>query len=297
MMVDARRGQIRDLLKAARARIDPTEFGLCTTGRRKVPGLRREDVAVLAQVSLKWYTWLEQGRGLNFSEDLLHRVSRVLRLSTCEHSYLLALTRRRTTPNVSGAGTASDWLRRTVQFAPVPVVAMTLRWDIVAWNELTTRVFRDYGDVPPSERNLLRIFLTDERYQREGALYEQVARKMIAEFRVDFAHCAGDAAFEALITELHADVPAFERFWNEVELWNAPRGTVVQHEELGELCFDRISYVPEHHPSTRILMFIPGEPNTARTIASLQPQIVDEERTPWASALQDPYVLRNLRGH
>ena len=97
--MDARRGQIRELLRAARGRIDPEEIGLCAAGRRKVPGLRREDVAVLAQVSLKWYTWLEQGRDLNFSEDLLCRVSRVLRLSTCEQAYLLALTRRRPPPD------------------------------------------------------------------------------------------------------------------------------------------------------------------------------------------------------
>ncbi len=224
---------------------------------------------MLAQVSLKWYTWLEQGRDLNFSDDLLCRVSRVLRLSSCEQRYLLALTRWRSSPDVAAAGQASDWVRRTVQFSPAPAVAMTLRWDIVAWNELTTRVFRDYGAVPQNRRNLIRIFLTDERYQRDMPAFEQVARKLLAEFRVDFARCAGDPAFEALIAELRDEVPTFQRMWNDVELWDSPRGTVVQHDELGELYFDRISYVPEHHPSTRILMFIPGDPNTARIVASL----------------------------
>ena len=296
----ARKGQIRDLLRAARGRVDPAEFGLRGSGRRKVPGLRREDVAVLAQVSLKWYTWLEQGRDLNFSDDLLCRVSRVLRLSSCEQRYLLALTRWRSSPDVAAASQASDWVRRMVQFSPAPAVAMTLRWDIVAWNELTTRVFRDYSVIPPNERNLLRVFLTDERYQRDTAAYEQVARKLIAEFRVDFARCAGDPAFEALITELRDEVPTFQRLWNEVELWDSPRGTVVQHEELGNLYFDRISYVPEHHPSTRILMFIPGEPNTARIIATLLPaiEIENDVRVPWtASALGDSYLLRSSRRH
>ena len=116
--------------------------------------------------------------------------------------------------------------------------------------------------------------------------FEQVARKMIAEFRVDFARCAGDPEFEALIAELRDEVPTFERLWNDVELWDSPRGAVVQHEELGVLYFDRISYVPEHHPSTRILMFIPGDPNTARTVASLLSPIEDDPRVPWnATAL------------
>jgi transcriptional regulator with XRE-family HTH domain len=296
--MDARRGQIRDLLRAARGRIAPGDLGLCAAGRRKVPGLRREDVAVLAQVSLKWYTWLEQGRDLNFSEDLLCRIARVLRLSSCERAYLLALTKRRSSPDIGSAGEVSDWLRRTVQFSPAPILAMTLRWDIVAWNELTTRVFRDYGAIPAPDRNLLRVFLTDERYQRDSPAYEQVARKLIAEFRVDFARCAGDPAFEALITELRREVPTFERLWNNVELWDSPRGTVVQHEDLGELYFDRISYVPEHHPFTRILMFIPGEPNTARTIASLQLPVEDDVRIPWnASATHDSYLVRNTQRH
>ncbi len=86
----------------------------------------------------------------------------------------------------------------------------------------------------------------------------------------------------------------FQRMWNDVELWDSPRGTVVQHEELGELYFDRISYVPEHHPSNRILMFIPGEPNTARIVASLLPAIENDVQVPWnATALSDSYLLRS----
>jgi hypothetical protein len=257
--------------------------------------LRREDVSVLAEVSLKWYTWLEQGRDLNFSEDLICRVSRALRLSPSEQSYLLALTHRRPPAPIT-TDESAEWMHRTVQFSTVPVLAMTLRWDILAWNELTKRVFRDYGAVPAAERNLLRVFLTDQRYQRDPVAYEQAARKMITEFRLDFARCAGEPAFDSLIAELHAVVPGFERMWNAVELSDSPRGTVVRHE-LGDLYFDRISYVPEHHPSTRVLMFVPGDPNTARRIYALQPP-TDNADTPWtANAIRDSYLLRSPRRH
>ncbi len=294
--MDARRGQIGALLRGARSRIDPTELGLNPAGRRKAPGLRREDVSVLAEVSLKWYTWLEQGRDLNFSEDLLCRVSRVLRLSPSEQAYLLALTHRRLPAATADGDASADWLHRTVQFSTAPVLAMTLRWDILAWNELTTRVFRDYGAVPACERNLLRVFLTDQRYQRAPAIYEEAARKMIAEFRLDFARCAGDPAFDTLIAELHGLVPSFERLWNTVELSDSPRGTVVQHD-LGDLYFDRISYVPEHHPSTRVLMFVPGDPNTARLIYALQPSL-DDAGPPWtANAIRDAYLLWSPSRH
>jgi transcriptional regulator with XRE-family HTH domain len=269
-MMGGRRGQIRDLLRSARARLDPAEFGLRGSGRRKVPGLRREDVAVLAQVSLKWYTWLEQGRQLNFSDELLCRVARALRLSPCEQAYLVALTRRSASPDVTlAASSSSEWLRRTVLFAPVPVVAMTLRWDIVAWNELATRVFRDYGAVPAAQRNLLKIVMTDTRYRRDPEAREQVVRNLLGEFRIDFGRCAGDPKFQQLIAELCEAAPDFPRFWSRVELWSSPRAIVVQNDTLGDLYFDRVSYVPEYHPAIRVLMFIPGDPNTARVIAGV----------------------------
>ena len=299
----ARKGQIRDLLRAARARLHPADFGLRDSGpRRKVPGLRREDVAVLAQVSLKWYTWLEQGRELNFSEELLCRLSSALRLSPCEQAYLVALTRRSPSPDVTTAASiSSEWLRRTVLFAPVPVLAMTLRWDIVAWNELTTCVFRDYGAVPAAERNLLKIVMSDARYRRDPEAYEQLARRMLGEFRLDFGRCADDPKFEQLIGELCETVPAFARHWSRVELWSSPRATVVQHDELGDLYFDRVTYVPEYHPAMRVVMFIPGDPNTARVIAGFEQPVEGElERsngTRYLSAASCTLAAGALRMH
>jgi len=277
-LIGARKGQIRDLLRGARARLHPEEFGLRDSGRRKkVPGLRREDVAVLAQVSLKWYTWLEQGRELNFSEELIYRIARALRLVPCEAAYLVALTRRSPSPEVTtAASSTSDWLSRTILFAPVPVLAMTLRWDIVAWNELTTCVFRDYGAVPSAERNLLKIVLTDPRYRRDPEAFEQLVRRLLGEFRLDFGRCAGDPKFEQLIAELCETVPDFARLWSRVELWSAPRATVVEHDELGDLYFDRATYLTEYEPPMRVVMFIPGDANTARVIARLERPMEDD---------------------
>ena len=232
---------------------------------------------MLAQVSLKWYTWLEQGRELNFSEELLYRISRALRLLPCEHAYLVALTRRSPAREVAtAASSTSDWLRRTILFAPVPVLAMTLHWDIVAWNELTTCVFRDYGAVPSAERNLLKIVLSDPRYRRDPEAFEQLVRHLLGEFRLDFGRCAGDPKFEQLIADLGETVPDFARLWSRVELWSSPRATLVQHDELGDLYFDRVTYVPEYHPAMRVVMFIPGDPNTARVIAGLERPTEDE---------------------
>jgi transcriptional regulator with XRE-family HTH domain len=292
--VDTRKGQLKELLRAARARVDPAEAGLGEATRRKAPGLRREDVAALAGVSLKWYTWLEQGREVNFSIDVLERVSTALRLSASERRYFLALMDRRSARVVRDER-ISQTLWRIVQHVPVPALVITRRWDLVAWNARTARVFRDYSAVPPGERNLLRIILTDEKYQSDPLAFDHICRKLLGEFRVDFGKCAGDPAFEELVADLMRVVPDFERCWKEVEICETKGGTVVQHDELGELSFDRVSYVPEDRPFLRVLMFVPRDPRTALIIASMLP---DEAPAPRATEnAAEPYVLRHTNRH
>jgi transcriptional regulator with XRE-family HTH domain len=293
----ARKEQIRDLLRGARARIDPTEVGFRQAERRRSPGLRREDAAVLAGMSLKWYTWLEQGRDINFSLDVLDRVSRALRLSAAEREYLLGLMQRRHAPDAERGDTLTETVWRTVQFVPVPALVMTLRWDIVAWNHLISRIYRDYSTVPRAERNLLRIILTDQKYQSDPKSYDVIARKLLGEFRVDFGQYSGDPAFEQLVEELKQIVPGFEQRWSEVEICNSPRGSLVQHDELGDLSFDRVSYLPEGSTFLRVIMFTPRDPQTARIIDSIRAEKGVGSSSPKASQLSEFEVLRHTNRH
>lgn len=265
----ARKEQIRELLRGARARIDPSEAGLGHVPRRRSPGLRREDVAVAAGISERWYSWLEQGRELNFSERVLDKVARCLRLSAAEKAYLQALLRRRTAPRALSASRV-EGLRRTVRFLPVPALVMTLRWDIVAWNPLARRVFRDYGSIPAAERNLLRIVLTERRYREAPEVHDARARRLLAKFRVDFSQFAADSRFEELIADLKRTVPGFEQMWRDVEVREDLQGReVLQHPGLGELRFDYSSYVPEGADFLRVLMFVPSDARTAEAVSSL----------------------------
>jgi transcriptional regulator with XRE-family HTH domain len=268
-MMDARREQVKELLKAARARIQPADVGL-RRSLRQAPGLRREDVAALVGISVKWYTWLEQGRDVNFSDELLTRVAGTLRLSPSERDYLLELVRKSASHRESRAQGLTETLWRTIQLAPVPTLVMTLRWDILAWNHLTARVFRDYGRVPPQERNLLRIVLTDKRYQSDPVAYDAMVRRLVGEFRVDFGRCARDPEFQKLVGELIEIVPGFIRHWRNVEVHKEQRGSIVQHDSLGELSFDRISYVPDDSAYLRVLLFIPRDPPTAQAISGIK---------------------------
>jgi transcriptional regulator with XRE-family HTH domain len=289
-VISARKEQLRGLLRMARARIEPTEVGLREPRQRRNPGLRREDVAVLAGVSVKWYTWLEQGRDINFSTDVLERVAAALRLSPAERAYLFGLTQWRLQRRHPRDETVSDMLWRTVHYAPVPTMIMTLRWDILEWNGLIARIFRDYGTVRKADRNLLRIALTDRKYLSDPLSFDVMARKLIGEFRVDFGQCAGDPAFEELIAELKVIAPGFTERWNRIEIFSGQRGTVVQHDEFGDLTFDRISYVPEGGSALRVLMFVPRDAQTAALVAALREQ---ENAPPERVVCAEPEDLRH----
>jgi hypothetical protein len=175
----------------------------------------------------------------------------------------------------------------------MPSLVMTRRWDILAWNTLTARVFRDYGAIPEQQRNLLRIVLTDAKYQSDPESYEPMARKLLGEFRVDYARRARNPAFEQLVAELRQVAPCFDRLWKNVEICNSQRASIVQHDELGELSFERVSYVPEDSPSFRVLLFFPRDHSTAATIAALcgpmgsaQPSAAETPDTPDRKALR-----------
>ncbi len=252
------RRQLIEFLKGCRGRLTPTQVGLPDTNRRRTPGLRREDVAALAGVSVTWYTWLEQGRDIQVSADVLERVSTTLRMSPDEREYLFALVQHRPAPpSPARAETVSPTLARMLESVGVPAIVLTARWDVIAWNRLALKVIRDYEALPPARRNLLRILLVeDEAYKRDPEIYEAMARRILAKFRVDYSQNAGDPAFEELIADLAASCPAFCRLWNLAEVVSK-HDAVVTHPKGPGLKFEHSSYVPEGSANLRVVIFTP----------------------------------------
>ena len=153
--------QRSEFLRRCRSRIKPEDVGLPQHRRARIGGLRREDVAALASVSVSWYTWLEQGRDIRVSDDVLERLSQTFRLTEDERTYLFSLVQQRP-PRAQGerSPTAPPDVVRMLQSMNMPAIAMNMRWDVLAWNELNTAIYRDYGALPVGERNLLEILLT-----------------------------------------------------------------------------------------------------------------------------------------
>jgi transcriptional regulator with XRE-family HTH domain len=264
------RRQLIDFLKGCRARLTPAQVGLPDTNRRRTPGLRREDVAALAGVSVTWYTWLEQGRDIQVSADVLERISTTLRMSPDEREYLFALVQHRPAPPVASRTTqVTPSMTRMLDALGVPALIMTARWDVMAWNELMRKIFRDYGQIPLERRNLIRILLMDDvAYQRDAAAYEAMARRILAKFRVDYSQTPGDPAFEELIEELNEGCPIFRRLWGRAEVVGRTEA-VANHPVLGGLTFEHSSFVPEGSPSLRLLIFVPHDEGTIAKVRSI----------------------------
>lgn len=269
--MDTQRQQLVDFLKGCRARLSPIEVGLPDTNRRRTPGLRREDVAALAGVSVTWYTWLEQGRNIQVSADVLERICATLRMSADEREYLFALVQHRPAPPVRARYDAvSPTLARMLDALAVPAIVMTVRWDVIAWNKLSSQVFRDYDKLPPEKRNLLRILLVDDKsYQNDPAAYEEMVRRVLSKFRVDYSQSPHDPAFEELIAELAARCPIFRRLWNSPEVRGRSEA-IAHHPQLGGITFEHSSYIPEGSPTLRLVIFVPYDDDSSAKVAALR---------------------------
>ena len=274
MTSPSQRAQLAEFLRNCRARLSPSAVGLPTVGRRRTPGLRREDVAALAGLSATWYTWLEQGRDVRASDRVLENLSRSLRLSPEERDYLFLLAQRRPAPiRLGGEQEVPDTVKRTLDALNVPAEVITPRWDVVYWNAVYARCIRDYAQLPPERRNLMRILITSPEYQEDAEEYGVLARRITAKLKVDYSQADGDPAFDALIEEMSEASPLFRELWRGAEVRGRDEGVhLLKHPQLGGITFEHTSYVVEGAPSLRVVIFAPHDADSARKVAELARQ-------------------------
>jgi transcriptional regulator with XRE-family HTH domain len=265
------RVQLSDFLKSCRARTMPAAVGLTPAARRRSKGLRREDVAALAGLSATWYTWLEQGRDVHPSERVLERLSGALGLSPAERDYLFMLTQKRPPPLAPAVvEEVRPAVRRMLDSVNVPALVHTRRWDVIAWNQIWTRCFPDFGTRPANERNLLKILLTEANFQRDPMEQEDIARRVLAKVRLDYSQSADDPAFDRLIEELTAVCPIFHRLWRSSEIVNCSEGVyTTSYPDIGEIAFEHTSYTIEGSAHLRLLLFCPADAASGRNLTRL----------------------------
>ena len=203
-----------DFLRAHRARIHPQAAGVPTGGRRRTPGLRREEAAQRAGVSVTWYTWLEQGRAVSASPQALARLAAALDLSRAERAYLFELAGRRDPDSKAAAGgDAPPALAAAVAAFSGPAYGLDRCWTAACWNRAAERLFA--GWLGGAERNLLRYLFRAPEARRLVVGWEDRARRVVAEFRADFSRSLNDPQMRRLVAELRAGDPEFARLWDE----------------------------------------------------------------------------------
>jgi transcriptional regulator with XRE-family HTH domain len=261
--------QRADFLKRCRTRLNPAELGLPQPRRKRTEGLRREDVAALSGVSVSWYTWLEQGRDMRVSDDVLERLCHTLRLSEDERVYLFSLVQHRVPRAPRHAPPEAPLeIVRMINGLNVPAIIMNLRWDVLAWNRLNTLIYRDYNNMPAGERNLLEILLSRKSSHLSPADLESTARRLIARLRFDYSKSDDDPRFEALIRRLDASSPVFRRIWRIPEFSLRAFGVYrFKHPRYGELAFEHTSNVPDGHPHIRVVICMPDNAAAKKAVA------------------------------
>ena len=259
-------------LRDRRTKLDPAAFGL-PAGRRRTPGLRREEVAQRANISPTWYTWLEQGRGGAPSADVLDRIARALMLTDVEreHLFLVGLGRP---PEVrfQAAGGVTPRLQRVLDaLDPSPALVRTAIWDVVAWNRAATVMLMDYGSMPPEQRNILRYFFLDPRARAAQYDWEGVARFVLGAFRVDAARAGAGAEVEPLVDELRRLSPEFKAMWRDNEV-RGHQGEAVKHMRhpvLGQFAFEYSAFAVDGRTDLTMVVYNPATPEDAERIKSL----------------------------
>jgi transcriptional regulator with XRE-family HTH domain len=265
-----RRAELADFLRTRRAAVRPEDAGLTPgPGRRRTPGLRREEVAQLSGVGLSWYTWLEQGRDVTPSDQVLSALSRALRLSASEreHLFVLAGVAAPAVPAAEG----SDDLTVALVDGLLPHAAFVLgpRFDVLAHNRAAALVMGDLVSVPPARRNLLVWLFAGDSWPTEAAgAWEQTARANLLDFRAEYARHPGDPAFESLVTSLSSSSPRFRRWWEQHDVQAMePASKHIPHRDLGPLHLLSSQSRPTHAPWLRLRILVPADARTRKAIA------------------------------
>ena len=251
--------ELGEFLRSRRERLMPAALGLPDGRRRRIPGLRREEVAELAGIGVDWYVRLEQGRAVRPSSATIDALARALRLDPAERTHLRALARSPrhlafTRETVPGA------VRRMVASLAQPAYVTGRRWDVLTWNAAAADVIIDFGQLPEEERNVLTWMLTEPSARlRFGPGWADEAQRMVAQFRATHDLWARDPAFEALIARLRAGSPEFVAWWESYDIRRTMAGQkVFYYPDRGPLRFEYVTFQANDDPALKLAVYTPA---------------------------------------
>ncbi|ARP71994.1 XRE family transcriptional regulator [Streptomyces pluripotens] len=242
-----RRAELSEFLRSRRARLKPEDVGLPDFGRhRRVPGLRREELAQLAGVSVAYYTRLEQGNGRNVSAEVLDSIARALRLTDAEHAHLTHLAKPKShkkKPTARQQQVRSSLRQLLDTMDGVPAYVVGRRSEILAWNRMAAAVFGDWADLAPGERNWARMVFLRPEYRDLFIDWEQKAIDIVCALRMDAGRHPDDPRLSALVGELSVKSDEFRRLWATHDVKEKSHGVKRLHHPLvGDLSLNFESF-------------------------------------------------------
>ena len=293
MTADARPNALGEFLKARRAELDPRTAGLPDTGsKRRVKGLRREEVALLASISTDYYTRLEQGRR-QASAPVLDALARILRLSEEEQAYMRELAGKAAAqPRRQTAQKVQPQLRRLLdELTTSPALVLGRRMDILAWNSMAAALLTDFSQVPEKHRNYAWLLFSDPAMRRLHADWENMARACVAMLRMEAGRNPQDQRMARLVGELSMTDDDFRRWWGDHHVANRSRGRKeLHHPVAGDLTLDWDALSCADDPEQQLVVWTaePGTPShdALRLLASWS-----------ATSAHSPADARDTPGH
>lgn len=258
-------------LRDRRSRLDPAAFGF-GPGRRRTPGLRREEVAQRANISPTWYTWLEQGRGGAPSADVLNRIAAGLMLTEPEREHLFILgLGRPPEPRYQGVDGVTPRLQRVLDALVInPAIIKTATWDVVAWNEAAAALLTDYGQLPREQRNILRLMFSNSRVRAAQDDWLSVARFVVGSFRADAARAGAGAEITQLVEELSRTSPEFAALWRDNDVVGHGEGTKrIRHPDIGMVELEFSAFAVDGRPDLAMIVYNPATDEAVRGVEKL----------------------------
>ncbi|MBN9540556.1 MAG: transcriptional regulator [Alphaproteobacteria bacterium 65-37] len=257
---DAKRRELGDFLRAHRTRLSPVSLGLPAAGRRRTPGLRREEVAQSCGMSSTWYTWLEQGRDISASPPALSALARTLQLTPAERAYLFELAGKRDpsapAPVDDSGMDVPAALAQAIAAIASPAYLLDQAWTARAWNERAARLFVGWLD-GTHDRNLLRYVFLSPTARTVIPNWQARARRVLAEFRADSSRHLESPALRSLTDDLRQRSPLFAQSWTEHAVVDRTGGErTFDHPRDGVLRYEQIAFTLANRPDFTLIVLV-----------------------------------------
>jgi transcriptional regulator with XRE-family HTH domain len=264
---ERRRVELGKFLRTRRARLSPADFGMPAGSRRRTPGLRREELALLAGVGVTWYTWLEQGREINVSTQVLDALARTLRLDRAERWHMYVLAEAVPIAVSTGRCPVTEAVTQILNaLDPLPAVVTNSRFDVLAENGAYHDLFRYWHSLPCIHRNTLWCTLTEPAARDMFPQYEETVRYKVARLRTAYARHVGDQEWEEDIRRLASLSREFAELWarHEVAEYQPAIRTFI-HPDAGSLTFTS-SELQVPAPETQLVVYTPADDETRKQL-------------------------------